>query len=151
MLGVVRVLDGRRLATRQRLERPVRLIFGALVNPTAKQGHLLGCELLLAEILWRHTHGVVAFDQPQHQFAVVGVTRHDRGEARFRLRHGELALVEPQSPLALFLIQTMTIETAIRQQRPDVAIEIDRRFGRRFGRLGGADRPHRRQRENEAE
>ena len=39
--------------------------------------------------------------------------------------HGLLAHVEPELGLARFLIRTMTLETGIRENRADVAIELD--------------------------
>ena len=63
------------------------------------------------------------------QFTRLGLARHNGSLARFGRLQGGFAHVQPQSGLAAGGIRPVTRRALIRQDRPNVAIEIDRLGG----------------------
>src|SRR5262249_31792028 len=117
--------DLRQRRTFRRNERPVGLIFGALLDPALEQFLLGGGELLVAGGRRHHV------PRPRRQDAADEGTRQVAGDDGTAARLGRLqrllANVEAQTGLALFRVGTMTLEAVIREDGPDVAVVLDGR------------------------
>jgi len=113
-----RALDG--------CKRPVILPRGTGSNPLAQHLNLLPRELLACRRR-RHPQGIVTACNACKQFALVGLARGDRLMIADRGRGARLG-VEPQVGFALVLVGAVAGETILGQDRPDVAIELDRRL-----------------------
>ena len=124
--GVDRILDPGRLANCRdrrppdRLISPVGLIPGTLGDPSLEQLFLDGRELLGRPGRGHDLAGIVAQDSSD-QLALLHVRRDDRA-----LGQGDLAEVESEVGLAVGLVGTVAKVAVLGQDRPDVAVELDR-------------------------
>ena len=66
-----------------------------------------------------------------NHFTALGIAWYDGSVASVELRNCGFRLVESQPPLDMFWVGSMTCEALVSQNRPHVAIEIDRVFGGR--------------------
>ena len=83
---------------------------------------------MLAALLGGHVQlGVVALD-PEDELAFLGLAGRDRQAAALELRERPFPGIEPQAGLAGLVVGTMAGEAVVREDRPDVACEIDRAF-----------------------
>src|SRR5688500_5699154 len=97
----------RRLCWRR--ERPMRFILGPVLNPPFESLDLCRRHGLLM-VGRGHAHLAVARRDATQQFALLRLPRHDGGHARLASLEGRLALIEPQSTLALLGIGPMTLQ-----------------------------------------
>ena len=110
----------------------------ALLDPLLQHGHLiLGQPLALG----RHLLLRVGRSDAGHHLTVVGFAGDDGGLAGFRGKQGVAAKVEAELAFAGLVVRAVAFETVAREERADVAVEID--FGggggggRGFGGVGG--------------
>ena len=99
------------------------LVLGPGDNPSCEEHLLVRRERLVRCRGWHERVGILGSD-PLHQFALVGLTGHDRPVLE---RH--LAVIEPQIGLARRAIGTVACEAVLGQYRPDVAVVADRIVG----------------------
>ena len=109
--------------------RPVRGIGGAGRDPGRQELLLLGREHVVA-LRRGHHHVGIGLVQASDQFALFGVARHDRPAAAFEFRDGRVTIVEPQAPAAVMLVGAVAGKAVMRQERPDVPVEIGNPIGR---------------------
>src|SRR5262249_17000301 len=88
-----------------------------------------------------HPLGLILSGDPPVELAGLEVARHDGAGARLVRPEGPLLGVEPQTGLAVPGVGAMALEALVRQDRPDLEVEVDS--------LGGLDaRYHGRMRED---
>ena len=127
---------------RDRRERPVRLVVGAFRHPSREQGLLVLAE---RQVRFGRRHRV--FDlfsgDAANELALRRIARLDDRPAGGQLLERALAQVEPQLGLAPRRVGSVAAETAIGEQRPDLAGEVDARsvFPGRRRLFGRAEKP----------
>ena len=131
------VPDGGFRRTHRWRETPVALPFRALFDPGAKRGHFLFGEWLPVGIGRRHAAGGVFRSYPFEDLAGRYIAGNDRGAGTARFL-GAILGVEPQTGLPLGFVGTVAGETAVRENRADVAGEVHRRRGRQVDHQEGA-------------
>ncbi len=132
-----------------RLERPVVFPVRAMGDPLAKQGDLLGLELL-AGLDRRHHVVLVGMGDAADQFALGGLAGDDGESAGLGGLEGVGLEVEAELGLALALVRAVAGEAVLGKDGADVAVEINRagRGGRRGGGgKGGPEQQSKRERE----
>ena len=87
----------------------------------------------LAKLGGRHPLVFVRTRHSANQFARLRFARHDRDRARLKFTGRNLCIIQPQAGLALSVVGTVTRIAFVRQNRPDVAIEVNRLLGQRQG------------------
>ena len=102
------------------MPRPYR----TAVNPLPDQLDL-GSSQLLPRIGRRHPGIGIAGDDPFEELALTTLPGHDRCVTGFKFGDRRLVLVQSQVGLAMGLIGAVAFETVFRQQRQNVATEID--------------------------
>jgi hypothetical protein len=107
----------RNLGTLWRNERPVRLPFGTRIDPLFDQ-----CDLLLCERVPDRGHALrlLIGAYAKEERAMGGVTRSEHS------KRTAILCVQTQVGHAALLIRAMATEAVVGEDRPDVAIEIDR-------------------------
>src|ERR1043165_3990071 len=110
---------------------PVRVIFRAFGNPLPQQFLLRRCEFLVGFQRWHHIVLVRVVDAVD-QFPLLGVAGNDGA-----LLQRDLADVEPNLGLAIVFVRAVTDEAVLGENRPDVAVELQR-MGR-TGAPGGSN------------
>jgi len=98
----------------------VRLILGPLVDPAAEQLDLMLGQFRLVRVGRRHQLVFVVRGDPLDQRAVLRLAGDDG------ILNGRVAQVQTQLGLPVALIRTVAGVTPIRQQRPNLPIEINR-------------------------
>ena len=116
----------------RRDERPVRLPRRALVDPAREQLDLRGRDRTV-RVSWRHHLVGVSRSDPANQLAARRLARDD-GSMAVTFRFRGLLLIEPQSGLTLRAVGAVTVKAGVRQDRPNVTVEFNFRFGCRSGR-----------------
>ena len=111
---------------------PVRLIDRPCANPVVERRLLLLRQPPVG-VRWRHQHIGVGRMDPLQQRTRARLAGHDRSGL-----NGSAAVVEPKAGLPLRGVLAVAVEAVFREDRPDVAVEVDRRLGR--GACGGPDR-----------
>ena len=106
---------------------PMPLVFRTLRDPFP-QDFLLPRREFFVRLRRRHQLVLVRRENALHEFARLGLSRHER-LALQRL----LADVEPQLCLAVFRIVAVAVEAVVREDRPHIAVEFDLRRQRRIG------------------
>jgi hypothetical protein len=109
-----------------RIECPVRLVVRPLLDPAVEQLFLVFRKPPIG-VRRRHQNVGIGRVDPFEDRARAGVARHDRAGVDRRL-----TVVEPQIGLPLLAVLAVAIEAVFRQDRPDVAVELERLRG-----LGG--------------
>ena len=122
--GPAGVLDRGDRCRDRRQERPVRLPLGALLDPPLEQVDLLGRQRS-AQRLGRHPLALVLGGDTRDQIAVLKIARHDGVASRLVRAEGSLLRVEPQPGLALPRVGAVAVEALVRQDRPDLKVEVD--------------------------
>ena len=79
--------------------------------------------------------GVVALD-PKDQLALIRLAGHDRQAAALELGERPFLRVEPQAGFSGLVVRTVAGEAVVREDRPDIAREIDRAW---LGVAGGSN------------
>src|SRR5690242_11314731 len=108
-------------------ERPVRWIFGALFDPRPELGDLIRGEPLVDIARW---HALLIGIGEQYAIEKFAIGRLAGGDCS--LLEGRIALVE--SKLGLLHGRAMALEAAVREDRPDLAREINLLGGGARGR-----------------
>src|SRR5262249_13150425 len=110
---------------------PVFLPPGALLDPAPDQLDLLGSELASGAGGGHALGGIIGGDAQVN----LGLVRlaGDEGTVAVTVAEGALLCVQPEVCLALRLVGTVTPKANIRQDRADIAVELDRRGGRGGG------------------
>jgi hypothetical protein len=124
--GVDRVAagrDGRHRGLDRRLEGPVALVLGTLLDPAFHERHLFLGEHLV-ELRGRHVFVRVVGAEPLHHLALFRMTGHDRRLAGFAAFAGGLERVEAELALDLVLVGTVAGVAGVGEDGPDVAIEL---------------------------
>ena len=106
-------------------EGPMALVLRPLLDPTG-QGINLRRRQAFAAAVGRHPASGSARDSA-HEGAGARLAGNDGGVARFQSGVGAFRRVQSQSRHALLVVETMTGEAVVRQDRTDVAIKIDGR------------------------
>src|SRR6185369_15838280 len=109
---------------------PVLRVFGPFLDPPPEQIDLARRQLLTAS-LRRHSFVVISRKYPLDQLALLRLPGH-YGRIAAQIGDRIIPHVQPQSvgaSLAFLGIGSMTLGTLIRQDRPNVVVEID--FGPR--------------------
>ena len=75
--------------------------------------------------LRRHPVGLVLGGDPGDELALLEVPRHDRMPARLQLRERPVLRVQPQPRLAFPRIGPVAVEALVREDRPDLVVEVD--------------------------
>ena len=120
---------------------PMRGVWGTCGNPLREEFLLRRGEHVVALGRWHH-HVGVGLVEAGHEFALLGMARHDRPAAAVEFRDCRVAVVESQAAAAVVLVGPVAGEAVVRQDRPDVPVEVGRSVG---GQQGGAgDRPRHR-------
>src|SRR5205814_7969670 len=130
------LLDGGNRRTRRLYIRPVARILGPFFDPPGEQLDLAGRELLAA-CFGRHSLVVIARINPLDEGAFFGMAGNDCRVAA-EISEGVVAQIKPQAvaaPFTLFGVGTMTFGALVRENRPNVPIEIDLRWTE----LGGSN------------
>ena len=120
---------GRQLPSRWRTIRPMPVVFRPLRDPFLQQLLLPGGQLLAGLRRWHHLLGIGRFD-PRDGFTFLRLARRDRGDVVL-FRVCALLGVEPQLRLARLLVRPVAGEAVVREDWPDVAIELNVASGRR--------------------
>ena len=102
-------------------ERPMPLVFGALLNP-ALEDLPVGCGQLFVRLRGRHDLILILLIDAGPQFALLQVAGND-GPDTVAIGQGPFALVEPQLGLALLRILTMAGKAIVGEYGPHVPIE----------------------------
>ena len=113
------VADRGQLGPLGRDERPVRLVFGALINPVDEHLLLLGRKHLLGLRRWHDQLRVVGVD-PVEEHGRVGITRDD-----CPVFDRILAAVEAEVGLAARAVRPVAGEAVLHQDRPDRRVVTD--------------------------
>jgi len=118
----------------------VALVLRTLGDPAPEGLDLLGGEVLV-RLRRRHAVLLVGGDQPGDELAVIRLTRDDDGVAA-AIQRGVRGVVEPQPPLAVVRVLPVAVEAVLRQDRTDVAVELQLRRRRRGEGGGGSAKTH---------
>ena len=118
------VFDRRKFRSFDGSVRPVFFVVGALLNPLLQQRHLTGGQFF-ARSRGRHHFARLRRGNPTHQRTRFGFAGHD-GKMILEFGPRPLGRVETQIGLAFLLVRTVAEVTVVGEDRPDVAIEIDR-------------------------
>ena len=132
--GIDRFRSGWDLGFNRGQVSPVPLILRALGDPTPDQFLLRGGEGLV-RLRRRHLFIRIGAEQPAHDFAILGFAGDQRHFAGFGLLDGRIAQVQTQTALDLLRVGPMAGKAIVRQDGPDIAVEIDLRGG--LNRRGG--------------
>ena len=136
------VLRLRWLRSHRRHEAPVRRVDGPFLDPAVEEFFLVVGEPPVG-IRRRHDDVGVGRVDAFEQHARTRIARHDRAGM-----NRSLAVIELQVSLPLVAVLSVAIEAVLGEDRPDVAIEVERlsrRLDSRFGRPGRRpDRRHHR-------
>ena len=145
----VLLADFRQRVADDRLERPVALVHGAVLDPLADHRDLF-LRQQLVRLRWRHDLILVVRKHALEGGAGIGVAGHDGGVAVLVRRSGRVADIEPQFRLAGLAVGTMAGEAVLGKDRADIArVAVlrpggDRRRDDGLGRRSdGGDFPHR--------
>ena len=102
----------------------MRLVGGPGGNPADEQVFLIRRKHMIA--LWRrHDQVGVGLPDPGNQFTFVGLAQHDRPQAAVEFGNRPVPLVKPQPSLSVMLVRTVTGDTVVRQDWPDVVVKRD--------------------------
>ena len=107
------------------LERPVRGILGPARHPALQQFDLTRGERLVLPFERRHPSRLVGAGHSLDEFARLNLARHDGNGSRLGSLGRGTALIQPQPRLPFLLIRPVTGKTVVRQDRPDVAVEVE--------------------------
>ena len=118
---------------RRRDVGPVALPLRPLFDPALDERDLLGGQMLV-RVLVRHAEVGVVRGDPHVHHAVVRLAGND-GEGIVLGGEQTVFRVQPQFRLAAVLVRTVTAVAVVREDRADVAVEIDFSQGR-WGRSG---------------
>ena len=77
----------------------------------------------------RHEIILVGGHDPFDELTFVRLPGHDCYCARFGRLQGIIPHINPQAALAFLFIESMTVETGIREYRTDIAVELNFRLG----------------------
>ena len=132
------ILHGRRTVPLGRHVGPVLGVGGACGDPRREE-FLLGRREHVIALGRRHHDVGIGLVEPGHEFALLGVARHDRAGTAVEFGDRSLTVVEPQPAAAIVLVGAVAGETVVREDRPDVAVEVGRAIG--GGGRGGGQRP----------
>ena len=117
------VTDRRNRCPLDRLERPVLGVGSPLINPILQQADLSICQSL-AMLRRGHAQIVIGRRHPLDQFTLSRLLGDDR-RVPAQVGDGTIAMVQPQVCFTLVFVRTVTLEAMIRQNRTDVAVEVD--------------------------
>ena len=121
----LRIADGRRFRPYGGTERPVVLPVGALIDP-APEELLLMIREALPRVARRHSGQAVPRVHPVDEAAPLRVSRND-GEAAAQIGQSAIRRVQAQGTHALVFVRPVTGEALVRQDRPNVPVELDGR------------------------
>ena len=121
----LRVADGRGLRPLGWTERPVVLPVGALIDPAPEELFLMIREAL-SRVARRHSGQAVRRVHPADEAAPLRVSRKD-GKAAAQIGQSAVPRVQAQGTHALVLVRPVTGEALVRQDGPNVPVELDRR------------------------
>ena len=99
----------------------MRFILGPVTDPLLQCIDLL-CGQRFVMLRRRHPLGGIVRRDATDDFALVRLAGHDRRDTRIAPFQGAFSLVEPQAPLAVGLIHTVTLRAMLRQDRLDIAL-----------------------------
>ena len=128
------VVHRRRLGAGRWLEGPVLAVLGPGGDPPGEKLLLLGGELPIRRRR-RHDDVVVRGMDPLEDRTRAGISRDDRPGGQRRV-----AVIEAQISLPLVAILPVAVEAVFREDRSNVAVEVDRGLGGGQGGTGQADR-----------
>ena len=135
-----RLLHERRRGPRRRYKGPVRLVGRPLPNPAVEESPLVVGQPAIG-LRRRHDHVGVGRVNPLEERARPNLAGHNRP-----CRNGCLPHIQPQVRLPLVAILTVAIKAVLRQDRPDIAVELER-FRRRSRSAGHGRDTHGQRRE----
>ena len=101
---------------------PVRLVFGAGVNPAAQRFDFIARETLPG-VRRRHALGRVGMGHTPNQFARIGVARNDGRPSISLFVRGPVADVQAEIGFPRGGVGTVASEAIVGEDRPDIAIE----------------------------
>ena len=100
----------------------MRLVGGPGGNPADEQVFLIRRKQMIA--LWRrHDQVGVSLPDPGNQFAFVGSARHDGSQATLKFDNCPIPPIKPQAGLPVMFVRTVTGNTVMRQDWPDVVVK----------------------------
>jgi hypothetical protein len=122
----------------RRDESPVVPVFRSALDPAAQQVDLRRVQRLPR---LRRGHEIVGIGSrdPLQQLAVPGLPRHDGRGSRLGGRHRRIPVIEPQPALALFVVRPVAGEALVREDRTNVAVEIETGVEGGRGRKGAEE------------
>src|SRR5437870_4158090 len=107
-------------------------VLGAFMNPALEQSDMLRRQDFAGGRA-RHSLCGLRRGDAGYQGTVFALTRYDSAIAGFELNQDPVTAAEPQAGLALFLVGAVTLETVVRQDGPDITVEVDPRILRPSG------------------
>ena len=116
----------------------MRGVWGTCGDPLREEFFLRGREHMVA-LGRRHHHVGVGLVETGHEFALLGMARHDRPAAAVEFRNRRVAVIQPQAAAAVVLVGPVAGEAVVRQDWPDVAVEVGWPVG--GGERGGGNGP----------
>ena len=78
----------------------------------------------------RHAKVGVVTCHTTEEYALLGVARHNGVQSRVQSSECVVALIKTQPGLALGIVGSVASEAVVREDGPDVAVEVDGVFGR---------------------
>ena len=106
----------------------MRRVAGALFDPFSQSGDLF-LRKRLAKLGGRHPLVFVGTRHSANQFARFRFAWHDRNRAGLQFAGRDFGIIEPQAGFAFSVVGTVAGIAFVGQNRPDVAIEVDRLLG----------------------
>ena len=103
-------------------ESPVLLVFRAFYDPLVNELLLLVVEFEMG-VGRRHHFIRIRTDDSLPDEGFLWVSR-DNGLSRFSLSNGAFGIIETQASLPRIFVETVAFETAVRQERPHIQIEV---------------------------
>jgi len=98
-------------------------VFSPLFDPFAEKLFLLVAEILV-RVGWWHDFLQVCTENPVNNLTLIWISRQE-GIAYAAPLQSSFCSIEPQFALALMFVRSVTGETVVRENRPDIPIEID--------------------------
>ena len=99
-------------------------ILGAFLDPAFDEGDLVFGKHLM-ELRWRHVVVCVVGAQALHHFAFFRVARQDRRFAGLAALARRLERIKTELTLDLVLVGAVTGVARVREDRADIAVELD--------------------------
>lgn len=96
----------------------------ARYDPTSNRFDLSRCEALIG-IDRGHAYVFFVTADTGKDLAFFRMARHNRAQSRIPLIQGAFLNIQSQTALTVVFIRTMTGETSVRQERPDISIEVN--------------------------